>query len=58
MGNIIADFEINEVEESEIQQVQSELTAIKGTDVDKESQNPGSSVDKYLDISDNRDCTE
>lgn len=58
MGNIIADFEINEVEESEIQQVQSELTAIKGTDVDKESQNPGSSVDKYLDISNNRDCTE
>lgn len=58
MGNIIADFEINEVEESEIQQVQSELTAIKGTEVDKDSQNPGSSVDKYLDISDNRDCTE
>uniref|UniRef100_K1R8V1 Puratrophin-1 n=1 Tax=Magallana gigas TaxID=29159 RepID=K1R8V1_MAGGI len=55
---LTADFEINEVEESEIQQVQSELTAIKGTEVDKESQNPGSSVDKYLDISDNRDCTE
>lgn len=60
MGNIIADFEINEVEESDIQQVESELTAIKGTDVDKASRkvSPSSSVENYVDISDTKDCIE